>query len=264
MSTPAPPLVEPPLLEAGPLWRQVDFIADLHLQTATPATFASWLHYLETTPADAVFMLGDLFEAWVGDDVTQDPGEDGAFATRCADVLAFAAERLDLFFVRGNRDFLVGPAFLARCRARLLPDPTVLDFAGQRWLLSHGDALCLDDTEYQRFRAEVRSPAWQAAFLAKPLAERLAIARGLRAQSEARKRSAMVHADVDPEAARAWLASARAPTLIHGHTHRPAEHGLGPGLRRVVLSDWDTDGVPARAEVLRLGLDGGLQRHRLA
>ena len=85
MSTPAPPLVEPPLLEAGPLWRQVDFIADLHLQTATPATFASWLHYLETTPADAVFMLGDLFEAWVGDDVTQDPGEDGAFATRCAD-----------------------------------------------------------------------------------------------------------------------------------------------------------------------------------
>jgi UDP-2,3-diacylglucosamine hydrolase len=165
--------------------------------------------------------------------------------------------------MHGNRDFLVGQALMTSCGATLLADPTVLDFDGQRWLLSHGDALCLDDTEYLQFRRQVQQPAWQEAFLAKPLAERKAIARSLRTQSEARKHSGAVYADVDNTAARQWLQAAGAQTLIHGHTHRPANHDLGQGLQRVVLSDWDAAATPPRAEVLRLNASG-LQRLPLA
>ena len=159
----------------------------------------------------------------------------------------------------GNRDFLLGPRFAQACGMTLLADPCVLVFAGQRWLLSHGDALCLGDHDYMRFRAEVRSPAWQQAFLARPLAERQALARQLRAQSEARKRSGETYADLDPAATQAWLQAARSPTLIHGHTHRPASHLLGQGLSREVLSDWDLHAPVPRAEVLRLDAHG-LQR----
>jgi UDP-2,3-diacylglucosamine hydrolase len=252
-------------LVALPSWRTVDFISDLHLQAAEAATFAAWQHYMETTPADAVFILGDLFEVWVGDDVVSaDFSADLAPATahfedRCARLLGQTAGRLALFFMHGNRDFLVGPQLMNLCNTRLLDDPSVLLFAGQRWLLSHGDALCLGDVDYLAFRQEVRSAAWQQAFLAKPLAERQAIARALRQQSEARKRSGAVYADVDAPAAGQWLQAAQAHTLIHGHTHRPAEHNLGQGLSRVVLSDWDAQAAPPRAEVLRLSASG-LQR----
>ena len=148
-----------------------------------------------------------------------------------------------------------------------LSDPTVLDFLQRRWLLSHGDELCLDDRDYLQFRAQVRSPAWQAAFLSRPLAEREALARDMRQRSEARKRS-LAHdpelwADVDAGAARAWLTSAGADTLIHGHTHRPAVHELGDGRRRVVLSDWDASAQPPRLQVLRLST-AGLERLPLA
>ena len=254
-----PPLAE---LVAPPSWRTVDFISDLHLNADDPATFAVWQAYLEETPADAVFILGDLFEVWVGDDaVSADfhAHPQTSFENRCASVLAQAGSRLALFFMHGNRDFLVGPAFMDACHATLLDDPTVLAFAGRRWLLSHGDALCLDDLEYMAFRRQVRSPGWQRAFLAQPLAERQAVAREMRRQSEARKRSGMDYADVDPDAARQWLQAANAPVLIHGHTHKPAFHDLGNGLSRVVLSDWDAQASVPRAEVLRL--DGSsLQR----
>ncbi len=252
-------------LLAPPAWRTVEFISDLHLQAAEPATFAAWQHYLQTTPADALFMLGDLFEVWVGDDaVSADVNADpsamiDSFEARCARVLGQASSRLALFFMHGNRDFLVGPALMGQCHSALLADPTVLGFAGQRWLLSHGDALCLGDVDYLRFRQQVRSPAWQQAFLAKPLPERQAIARGLRQQSEARKQSGAVYADVDAGAARQWLAAANAHTLIHGHTHKPATHALGNGLSRVVLSDWDAQAAVPRADLLRLTADG-LQR----
>ncbi|MCJ0762817.1 UDP-2,3-diacylglucosamine diphosphatase [Variovorax terrae] len=252
MSLTVPPIAE---LQAPASWRTVDFISDLHLQPSEPATVEAWQRYLDTTPADAVFMLGDLFEVWVGDDAALSPG----FETACADAMRQAAQRLELFFMHGNRDFLLGTDFLARCGARLLADPTALAFAGQRWLLSHGDALCLDDTDYMAFRAQVRSPAWQQAFLARPLAERQAVARSIRAQSEARKRSGAVYADLDGPAARAWLQAAQAATLIHGHTHRPADHDLGAALRRVVLSDWDAAAEPPRAQALRLTA-AGLQR----
>lgn len=252
---------------APPSWRTVDFISDLHLQATEPTTFTAWQHYMQGTPADAVFILGDLFDVWVGDDSVDADLSSSThalnFEAQCAQVLQQSAERLALFFMHGNRDFLIGPQFMALCHSTLLDDPTVLSFGGRRWLLSHGDALCLDDVDYLQFRRQVRSAAWQQEFLGKPLVERQAIARGLRRQSqqrhEQRKQSGAGYADVDSAAARRWLQAANAPTLIHGHTHRPAQHELGDGLQRVVLSDWDAAALPARAEVVRLSA-AGLQR----
>ncbi|MDB5871392.1 MAG: UDP-2,3-diacylglucosamine diphosphatase [Ramlibacter sp.] len=241
-------------LQAPAAWRTVDFISDLHLQASEQETFEAWRRYMAQTPADAVFILGDLFEVWVGDDAATEPG----FAADCAAVLQAAAARLAVFFMHGNRDFLVGDGFLAACRTTPLPDPTVLGFAGQRWLLTHGDALCLADTDYMKFRGQVRAPEWQRDFLAKPLAQRQAIARQLREQSESRKRSAIEYADADSAFADAWLEAADAPVLIHGHTHRPAEHRLG-ARRRIVLSDWDAGATPPRLEALRLTA-AGIQR----
>lgn len=253
------PLTVPPLTElvAPPGWRTVDFIADLHLQATEEATFLAWQRYLAQTEADAVFILGDLFEVWVGDDVLQDsPPQSGqvSFEARCAEVLQRTAQRVDLFFMHGNRDFLVGADFLRQCQTTLLPDPTVLAFGGRRWLLTHGDALCLADTDYLQFRHQVRSPEWQDEFLARPLAQRQAMARDIRQQSEARKRRTTSYADVDAGCACNWLAAAQASTMIHGHTHRPAVHDLGHGRQRWVLSDWDCSAPRPRAEVLRLQL----------
>lgn len=238
-------------------WRALDFISDLHLQASDPATFAAWQHYMAGTPADALFILGDLFEVWVGDDITTAPDDpDGTFALQCQQVLQATSARLPVYFMHGNRDFLLGEQFAKACGMKLLPDPTVLDFDAQHWLLSHGDALCLDDVDYQQFRLQVRSPAWQKNFLAQPLSVRQTLARSLRAQSESRKASGASYADVDPDAAKAWLRSHAASTLIHGHTHLPKDHLLDataqPALRRVVLSDWDAAARPPRLEVLRL------------
>ena len=256
MSKPAlPPIAE---LQASPSWRTVDFISDLHLQSSEPETFEAWRGYMSSTPADAVFILGDLFEVWVGDDCALEPG----FAADCAAVLHAAASRRPVFFMHGNRDFLVGEGFLGACRATLLQDPTVLGFGGKRWLLTHGDSLCLADTDYRLFRAQVRAPEWQREFLAKPLAQRQAIARGIRDASESRKRAAVSYADVDGPEALAWMEAADAQVMIHGHTHRPADHALGP-WRRTVLSDWDAAADPVRVEALRVTA-GGVQRVALA
>jgi UDP-2,3-diacylglucosamine hydrolase len=248
-------------------WDTLDFISDLHLQAEEPATVQAFEAYLKATRADAIFLLGDLFEVWVGDDALEDAG---SFEAACAATLRQAAARRPLFFMQGNRDFLTGPQFDAACGTTTLADPTVLDCDGQRLLLSHGDALCLDDVQYQRFRAMARSPAWQTAFLAQPLDLRRAQARGIRAQSESRKQESRApggdagampgYADLDVQATRDWLHAAGASTLIHGHTHRPAEHALGDGLRRVVLSDWDLAARPPRAEVLRWQRNRGLRR----
>lgn len=233
-------------------WRTVDFISDLHLQEAEGQTFDAWQRTMAQTPADAVFILGDLFEVWVGDDAVLP----GSFEARCVEVLRAAAGHAKIFFMHGNRDFLVGADLMAQCHATLLDDPTVLSFAGQRWLLSHGDALCLDDVDYMQFRQQVRSPAWQQDFLAKPLPERQAIARSLRTQSEARKRSGVPYVDLDAPAVRQWLDAAQAATMIHGHTHKPADHAVAPGQRRIVLSDWDAAATPPRTQVLRLSAKG--------
>ena len=245
----------PPELIAAPTWRAIDFISDLHLQARDVATFNVWQQYMQTTPADAVFILGDLFEVWVGDDALQS----GSFESQCAEVIRQTSMRIPAFFMHGNRDFLVGNALMSQCNACLLDDPTVLLFGQQRWLLSHGDALCIADLPYMQFRAQVRRTEWREGFLSKPLAERQVIARALRQQSEAKKQANTVYADVDTATTRQWLLAARAATLIHGHTHQPATHDLVDGMRRVVLSDWDADAEPKRAQVLRL-TTSGLQR----
>ena len=246
-------------LQAPPAWRAVELISDLHLQAAEPRTFAAWREFMATCSADALFILGDLFEVWVGDDVLDEPG----FAADCAAVLQATARRLPVFLMHGNRDFLMGDGLLRSCGATLLGDPTVLTFAGRRWLLTHGDALCVSDTAYMHFRAQVRAGEWQRAFLAKPLAERQAIGREMRARSEATKRqgAGMDYGQVDDRLAAAWLEAADAATMIHGHTHQPREHDLGGGRQRVVLTDWDLQAAPPRREVLRLDAAGW---HRLA
>ena len=255
VSTPAVPLFQE--LVAPPDWRMADFISDLHLQAGEPATFDAWRNYMATSPADAVFILGDLFEAWVGDDAAVSHG----FEADCAAVLKATAARLAVFFMHGNRDFLVSAGLMQATLCTLLADPTVLTFLGQRSLLTHGDALCLDDTEYQAFRMQVRSPAWKREFLARPLAERRRIARGLREQSDVRKQSGVSYGDVDARAATAWLHAANTRVMIHGHTHKPADHDIGSGLRRIVLSDWDAAAAVPRMQVLRVSNAGAQRIH---
>ena len=248
------------LLQAPEHWQAVDLISDLHLQAAEPLTFEAWRSFMVGTRADAVLILGDLFEVWIGDDaVADDP-----FLQDCARVLRETAARKTVGFMAGNRDFLVGQAFLDSCGLQPLQDPTLLKLGSTQTVLSHGDALCLDDVDYQRFRLQVRNPGWQQAFLAQTLAERQALARAMRNQSEAHKRSQMHAADVDAAMSRQWLQAANSLQLVHGHTHRPAhhqiDHGDASGLSRQVLSDWCLDHAPWRAEVLRLHRDGRSER----
>lgn len=241
-----------PVLCAGDNWQVVDFISDLHLQPGDPVTAAVWQQYMQATPAQALFILGDLFEVWVGDDGPQGQDAEADFERHGLQVLSATAQRCAVHLMHGNRDFLFGVSLAEAHGLQLLQDPTVLAFAGERWLLSHGDALCLEDHAYLQFRAQVRATPWQQDFLARPLAERRALARQLRQQSEARKLSGQPYADVDAQAARDWLHAGAAHTLIHGHTHRPADHLLGSGQVRHVLSDWDAQATPPRTQVLRL------------
>lgn len=248
---PLPRLFE---LEAPATWRTIDLISDLHLCESMPRTFETFRSYLENTRADAVFVLGDLFEVWVGDDMRHRP-----FESACVDVLAEAASHRYLAFMAGNRDFLLGSEMQRAAGLTGLPDPTLLNAWGERLLLSHGDALCLEDLPYQAFRQQVRSGSWQAGFLAKPLAERLQIAAEIRHASRTRRQfDGDASADVDAAEAVRWLHATGAAELVHGHTHRPASQVLAPGFQRHVLSDWDMDNAQ-RAEVLRL-TRGGLQR----
>lgn len=239
-------------------WRAIDFVSDLHLSPALPRTLQAFARHLEHTDADAVCLLGDVFELWVGDDARDQP-----FERSVAGILASAATRVSLHFMPGNRDFLVGEAMCRASGLTPLPDPVCLHAWGRRWVLCHGDAQCLGDAAYQAFRQTVRSPPWQSSFLARSLHERLDMARQMRTASQARRMQvAEGLGDLDPDACASLLRTAGASTLIHGHTHRPAQHALGAGLERWVLSDWDLDtpGGPDRAEVLRLRNDGSLTR----
>jgi UDP-2,3-diacylglucosamine hydrolase len=244
-------------LEAPAAWQTVDFISDLHLKPDEPGTVQAWAAYMARTTADALFILGDLFEVWIGDD----SAAPGSFEAHCAEVLRAASQRLALYVMVGNRDFLVGSAFLERCGAHALADPTVLHFSGAHWLLTHGDLLCTDDVAYQQFRQQVRSPQWQQVMLAKPLPERQAIGQHMRQQSQAQQAGAGYEADVNTDLARQWLLQAGATTLIHGHTHRPGDHSLGAdaqsrALTQVVLSDWHITDAVQRTEVLRCDAHG--------
>jgi UDP-2,3-diacylglucosamine hydrolase len=238
-------------------WQTIDFISDLHLQVAEPATAKAWFDYMastEGTQADAIFILGDWFEVWVGDD-DEDP-----FAALCAAVMRQRSKRSELFIMHGNRDFLMGHDLAERCNTTLLDDPCRLDFNGTSYLLTHGDALCTDDAPYMRFRELVRAPEWQAEFLAKPLLERRNIARQIRTQSQAQHGSDASYADVNEALALEWLNTHGCDVMIHGHTHKPASHKLGSGERHV-LSDWDANAEPRRLEVLRLTANGFSRLH---
>ncbi|MEC3765307.1 UDP-2,3-diacylglucosamine diphosphatase [Cupriavidus sp. SS-3] len=246
-----------PLEVQAPAW----FISDLHLTPGMPRTLAAFERTLERAAAQAraLFILGDFFEFWVGDEETEAP-----FAQRVALALrALAAHGVAVYLMHGNRDFLLGRRFAGAAGATLLPDPTVIHCAGQRVVLSHGDMLCIDDARYNRFRHWTRKRWVQRVFLALPLRARLAVARKLRADSEgnrARQREAgvaapAVYGDVAPAAAAQLLGAAGASLLVHGHTHRPARHEDGAGVRWV-LTDWDLDGAHPRAAVLQLDRDG--------
>jgi len=253
-------------VRASAHWRAVDILSDLHLDASDPLTARAFTDYLAGCDADAVFILGDLFEVWVGDDVLSAAPADASrrFIHSVCAALRDGATRRPLYVMRGNRDFLLGSEFAGDTGATLLPDPALLDWGPHKFLLSHGDAWCLDDRDYLAFRTQVRSSAWQDSFLARPLAERETVARDLRARSEARKRDPQqTWADVDTATARQALKDHGAHVLVHGHTHRPAVHDLGDGLQRVVLSDWDAAAQPPRAEVLRLHADGQWQRRAL-
>lgn len=244
-----PPFPATDTFHAPPSWRCIDFISDLHLHQDLPATTAAFARYLRSTPADAILILGDLFEAWVGDDMRTQ-----AYEQQCVDMLHEAGQRCHLGIMVGNRDFLLGNDMLAACAAHALPDPTVIQAWGQRALLIHGDELCLADTAYLRFRGQVRDPAWQSAFLSAPLSARLDQARQMREASHAHQQAQRMTewADVDEVAAESWMRAAQVHNLIHGHTHRPQTEAFGPeGGVRHVLSDWDLDHGKPRAEALR-------------
>lgn len=220
------------------------FVADLHLSAEWPETAALFLAFLAgpARQARACYILGDLFEYWAGDDDLADP-----FNRRvCAALADLAAGGTRCHFLPGNRDFLVGAAFAAATGMALLPDGCVHDVAGRPTLLLHGDTLCTDDSEYQAFRATVRTAAWQRDFLALPLAERRQRIEALRQRSEAEKQvKAQALMDANPDAVAAAFRGHGVDRMIHGHTHRQATHTQvvdGRPCRRWVLGDWGASG----------------------
>ncbi|MDR2839075.1 MAG: UDP-2,3-diacylglucosamine diphosphatase [Azonexus sp.] len=216
------------------------FIADLHLSPRSPGATALFLAFLagRARKAEALYILGDLFEAWIGDD------DDDPYHARIVAALRAAADSgLKIGLLHGNRDFLLGPGFAAAAGVALMADPTVLTADGWQFVLSHGDALCLDDAAYMAFRAQSRNPAWQAALLAKPLAERRAIAAHLRAVSEASQLD-NGYTDLQAAATDDFLRAHGYAAFIHGHTHQPAKHDYivdGIHVERWVLADWRED-----------------------
>ena len=251
------------------------FISDLHLDPERPEVTRLFGEFIdgEARGADALYILGDLFEAWVGDD---DPAEVGAYVV--AKLRALSDSGVPVYFQHGNRDFLVAQDFARRAGVQLLPENAVVMLQdsmlhgsmlhGKPALLMHGDTLCTGDLAYQAFRAQTRNPAWRAQFLSQPLAARLAFAAQARAASHQRQQAMKQDdraqfetvTDVAPDAVRDAFARYGIDTIIHGHTHRPAIHTLdvdGRACERIVLGDWYTQG-----SVLRVDADGA-QLHAL-
>lgn len=233
------------------------FISDLHLDAARPHATDLFAAFVDgpARGAEALYILGDLFEAWVGDD---DPSPVGA--TVATHLQALAASGVPVFFMHGNRDFLVGEAYARRAGMTLLQDPAQLTLHGRGLALMHGDTLCTDDTDYQAFRAQTRDPGWQSRFLAQPLDARLAFAQAARSAS-AQRQGALRDAgtmeaitDVAPVAVAEAFARTGAAVLVHGHTHRPGIHHDG-GRTRVVLGDWYAQGSVLHVDAHGMRLD---------
>jgi UDP-2,3-diacylglucosamine hydrolase len=218
------------------------FISDLHLSAQRPATVALFLRFLEevATGAEGLYILGDLFDVWLGDDDQTPPIPQ--IRTALANL---AAQRTPLFVMRGNRDFLIGEQFCRDSGCTLLPDPSVIDLAGTPTLLMHGDLLCTDDLGYQQARLQLQSEEFVSDFLSKPLAERAVLAEEYRRQSnEATSLLAEEMMDVNENAVADHMRQQGVRQLIHGHTHRPADHEFaldGEPARRMVLAEWHQD-----------------------
>ena len=215
------------------------FVSDLHIDESRPHVLAGLKRLIdaEADTVDDLYILGDLVEVWVGDD------DDGPAANEVRETLAAATQRCAVHVMHGNRDFLFGERFAADTGATLMDDPATIAVDGERVLVAHGDAYCTGDTEYQRVRAMLRSPDWQAGVLATSLPDRRALAAAMRARSvAANENKADNIMDVAPAAVAAALAEADAALLVHGHTHRPGIHELGNGRRRIVLGDWQRCG----------------------
>lgn len=250
-------------------WRCVDFISDIHLHPSLPENASAWARFLQSSEADAIFILGDLFDAWIGDDLLADSENSSSenspqafdFERECVAHLRASSMQRSLYFMHGNRDFLIGPRFAEASGLSLLDDPSVLEFGGVRYLLSHGDELCWADTAYQAFRRTVRDPAWQTQFQSTSLAQRMAQAREMRARSEAFKANLKAQGqpwiDIDESAAVAWMNAQRCQHFIHGHTHEGRDHRIatqqGQGVRHV-LPDWHMERSPPHGFALRLRL----------
>lgn len=227
------------------------FVSDLHLWPTRPAISTLFIDFLarRAREAEALYILGDLFEYWAGDD---DGGD--AHHRSVIDALAGCASAgTRLYFMHGNRDFLISDRFAEAAQMTVLADPTLLDLYGKPALLSHGDAYCTDDTAYQAFRRQVRDPAWQAQFLSQPLAARKTQIEAIRMRSEQEKaQKAEDIMDVNPAAITQLLREYGYPPLfIHGHTHRPALHRHeidGHVCERWVLGDWYTQGSCLRVD----------------
>ncbi|MGO9716776.1 MAG: UDP-2,3-diacylglucosamine diphosphatase [Steroidobacteraceae bacterium] len=219
------------------------FISDLHIDASCRPIIGQFTEFLQTEAraADALYILGDLFDSWVGDDAT-DEGQRAAIAA----IRALTAGGVPCFVMHGNRDFLLGPKFCADTGARLLPDPVIVTLYGEPVLVMHGDALCTDDRGYQRLRATVRDAQWQSQFLALSIAARRALAGAARTGSQAHMAS-MEDAitDVNAESVAVALRTAGTSVLLHGHTHRPGMQSLsvdGRECTRIVLGDWHAEG----------------------
>lgn len=237
------------------------FISDLHLQESHPRTAAAFFRFLaeHAIAARELYLLGDLFEYWAGDDDL-----DSAFNKSIIDAIRAVSDAgVAVYWIAGNRDFLVGERFAQAAGLTLLAEPHVADIAGRRIALVHGDAECTDDVNYMAFRKQVRDPAWQQQFLAMPLAQRKAIIAGLREGSrEAHGTKSMAIMDVTPAAIDALHASTGADIIIHGHTHRPALHEDG-GRQRFVLPDWELDADPPRGGWISIDDAGAITRHSI-
>ncbi len=206
-----------------------------------------------------LYLLGDLFEYWAGDDDLTSPFHQVIVAA----LRAVSDAGVAVFWIAGNRDFLVGADFAAACGLTLLAEPHVVDLGGTRVALVHGDAQCTGDVKYMAFRQQVRDPAWQAQFLAMPLAQRKAIIAGLREGSrEAHTTKSYEIMDVTPDAVAQLHAQTGADIIIHGHTHRPALHHDGQ-LARYVLPDWELDDETTRGGWIAVSADGAITRHQL-
>ncbi|WP_151636498.1 UDP-2,3-diacylglucosamine diphosphatase [Noviherbaspirillum aerium] len=236
------------------------FVSDVHLQPGLPCTTDAFLLFLrqQAPRAQQLFLLGDLFEYWAGDDDLDTP-----YLLQIAGALREVSHAgVQLYWIAGNRDFLVGQGFADETGARLLQEPYLTEIAGQSIVLLHGDAQCTDDHGYMQFRAMVRQLEWQQQFLAMPLAQRKSIIDGMRTGSkDAQRNKSYEITDVNPEAIDAVFAGTGARLMIHGHTHRPAVHHHaveGTARTRYVLPDWDCDSGSPRGGWLEIREDGSI------